>query len=849
VKSKYWFQSLWTEGATYYQLIYNAGIYYGVSGIPMPGGLYEAGDQATVSTSIPSCPGMDFLYWSRYPSGEAPYYLPGQKITFGKGDITLYPVFVNQTVYTITYYGNGNSDGEAPLEMRCLSGEQATVHNQNTLTKDGYYFDGWNTQPDGSGTTYQPGDGIQVGSENVKLYAVWTELPPDLGTEEEEETYAVTYISYGHTGGVVPKDTSRYSTGATVTLTDSVTLWKEGHVLYGWMINGMIYSPGGTFTINDSNVTAYAVWASEVSEETFTTVSFSGNGNMGGTVPDGVICAVGNSVVLPDNTGNLTRAGYAFGGWTDNVDINKPGQEYCVKSPEKITLYAAWIPVKTMTYYGNGSTGGSAPAESAQYAMGETVTVLGNINNLVRDNCLFAGWFIRDRIYQPGETFVMPAENIVASAVWAPLNTAPPPSGGSSGNVRTEEGTDTDSSTDLNNEVIISGNTVTVVSKVASNVDENGRVAVEIQNEQITGAINSAVSEASQRGGTARVEIRAEVPENSSTVEIIIPQDTVRTANDNALDAIVFSTSVVEIAFDRDTLTAIAQEAAENIRITASRADAERLSEEARQVVGDRPVYEFSVTSGDKVISRFGGYVTVSVPYTPKPDEDVNAIVIYYINAEGKPEIVRDCVYDPAAGTVRFSTNHFSRYALGHNKVRFNDVAESAWYSKAVSFIAARGITQGTGNGNFSPGAKITRGQFIVMLMKAYGLEPDENIEDNFADAGNTYYTGYLAAAKRLGITAGTGNNMFGPDREITRQEMFTMLYNTLKVIGKLPEARGDKTMSMFTDAGEISPWASDAVRYLVQAGMINGSNGRLLPKETATRAQMAQILFSLFVK
>ncbi|HOK96095.1 MAG TPA: S-layer homology domain-containing protein, partial [Anaerohalosphaeraceae bacterium] len=74
------------------------------------------------------------------------------------------------------------------------------------------------------------------------------------------------------------------------------------------------------------------------------------------------------------------------------------------------------------------------------------------------------------------------------------------------------------------------------------------------------------------------------------------------------------------------------------------------------------------------------------------------------------------------------------------------------------------------------------------MLMKAYGIAPDTDPKDNFADAGATYYTGYLAAAKRLKISKGVGNNMFAPYIEITRQEMFTLLYNALKVIGKLPK-------------------------------------------------------------
>ena len=61
------------------------------------------------------------------------------------------------------------------------------------------------------------------------------------------------------------------------------------------------------------------------------------------------------------------------------------------------------------------------------------------------------------------------------------------------------------------------------------------------------------------------------------------------------------------------------------------------------------------------------------------------------------------------------------------------------------------------------------------MLMRAYGIEADGDGTDNFDDAGDTYYTGYLAAAKRLGISNGVGSNMFEPESEIARQDMFTL--------------------------------------------------------------------------
>ncbi len=66
-----------------------------------------------------------------------------------------------------------------------------------------------------------------------------------------------------------------------------------------------------------------------------------------------------------------------------------------------------------------------------------------------------------------------------------------------------------------------------------------------------------------------------------------------------------------------------------------------------------------------------------------------------------------------------------------------------------VGFIAARDITSGTGGGSYSPNAKLTRGEYIVLMMRSCGIALDENLADKFSDAGNTYYTGYLVTAKR----------------------------------------------------------------------------------------------------
>lgn len=135
------------------------------------------------------------------------------------------------------------------------------------------------------------------------------------------------------------------------------------------------------------------------------------------------------------------------------------------------------------------------------------------------------------------------------------------------------------------------------------------------------------------------------------------------------------------------------------------------------------------------------------------------------------------------------------------------------------------------------------------MLMKAYGIAQDTDLGDNFSDAGNTYYTGYLAAAKRMGISEGVGNNMFAPDKKITRQEIFTLLYNALKAIDELPEGTSGKPLSSFDDAGLIENWAKDAMTLFVETGTVSGTAGRLDPADTVTRAQMAQVLYNLLAK
>lgn len=314
---------------------------------------------------------------------------------------------------------------------------------------------------------------------------------------------------------------------------------------------------------------------------------------------------------------------------------------------------------------------------------------------------------------------------------------------------------------------------------------------------------------------------------------------------------ILIDTGSITVSFDKkavDHINSLAD--SDGVRIIINEVDSLDLAEVDQVRVGDRPVYDFTLFAGDTQITNFDGKATINIPYTLKDGENPNAVVIYYVDNSGNLKTARG-KYCAETETVVFTVMHFSIYAVGYNQISFNDVVPGSWYKDAVDFIAARGITSGTSVGEFSPEAKLTRGQFIVLLMNAYGISPDADDEGtaNFVDAGSTYYTSYLLEAKSLGIVNGVGNNMFAPEQAITRQEMFVMLYNALEVIEELPQANGSKQLPEFIDANQVASWAQEAVNALIEGGVISGSNGMLTPTVSTTRAQMAQMLYNLLSK
>ncbi len=173
--------------------------------------------------------------------------------------------------------------------------------------------------------------------------------------------------------------------------------------------------------------------------------------------------------------------------------------------------------------------------------------------------------------------------------------------------------------------------------------------------------------------------------------------------------------------------------------------------------------------------------------------------------------------------------------------MQFSDLAGFEWAAPAINSLSASGVVNGVGGSLYSPAEQIKRGDFILMLYRAYNL--DAEVSGNFSDVpSGSYYFDAIATLKALGIAKGDGVN-FNPEDAITRQEAMTLIYRTLVILGvDLDSYSG--SLDSFADASSIADWAQSPIKALVGAGIINGSDGNILPEGSMTRAQMAVALY-----
>ena len=317
-------------------------------------------------------PGYRFDGWYTAPNG-------GNKYDFNTpltGNVTVYAHWVGNG-YTVRFAGNGATGGGTP--------DQAFQYNigqnlhRNGFVRDGYTFTGWkradNQQAYGDGQwvtnlTTQP-NGI------VTMVAQWS-------ANEAHIRYNPNPPAGKTTGGQGTPNWDGH-TGDTPTIGQNG--WTiDGYTFAGWATSpdgsGARYAPGARWTANGT-LTLYAQWTPGQAS-----LTYDGNGATGGKT-DPQTGKTDEKINVRDN--GFTRDGYTFVTWNTQADCKgnavKPNSEWTLRGSS--TLYACWAGnAQTLTYHGNGATGGNTAAQSGK--TGDELTT--NANGFTRDGYTFVRW-------------------------------------------------------------------------------------------------------------------------------------------------------------------------------------------------------------------------------------------------------------------------------------------------------------------------------------------------------------------------------------------------------------------------------------------------------------------------
>lgn len=163
---------------------------------------------------------------------------------------------------------------------------------------------------------------------------------------------------------------------------------------------------------------------------------------------------------------------------------------------------------------------------------------------------------------------------------------------------------------------------------------------------------------------------------------------------------------------------------------------------------------------------------------------------------------------------------------------KFRDVATSDWYFDAVQYVLEKGLMNGTSDWTFAPNDATTRGMIVTILARVEGVNTN----------GNPWYAAGQKWAMQNDISDGT--NMPGV---ITREQLATILFRYARMKGY--DVSKSAALTGFVDSDKVSSYAFDAMQWAVAEELLKGSNGKLDPQGSATRAQVATILMRFMQK
>ena len=326
----------------------------------------------------------------------------------------------------------------------------------------------------------------------------------------------------------------------------------------------------------------------------------------------------------------------------------------------------------------------------------------------------------------------------------------------------------------------------------------------------------AAATVTTDAAGKTSVSATVEAPKDSAAATVPAQVLNAVTEAGSEDTSLTVTTRDAELQLDAAAVAALAEKGGEAPVIKAEALDSTSLTSEQRAIVGDAPVIELTVNGGS--VDFGSGTVSVSVNYSLKAGEKAEGMTAWFLNAQGRLEQC-ECVYRD--GVLTFRTSHFSKYVLAY--FPFTDVKSGAWYYENVVYAFTNNIFRGISDTGFGPDDTMTRQMIWTVLARMDGKTPAD-----YDEAREWAMTNKISDG-----TTGAG--------QVTREELAAILFRYAGYKGM--DVSAAMGTAGYPDAADISDWAVEGMTWAVSSGIINGSDGYLLPQHSALRCQVAAML------
>ena len=849
-------------------------------------GVYGCGE--SVSLAAPAVAGKQFAYWQA--DGSVVSYNDPLKLTVN-ANTTLYAVYAaakpaaqpaagftsitrsadgksivlqaiasGETagiVYSTTATGNALTIGGAGVSNAAavkLTGAATEVpesvlddNNCYSLqltpeTNDAVYHVRTYVTVDGN-TTYGDVKDVKLSDleSGVSLIAGLNGFDPENNLDDMLSALRMNTVTFEPNGGVGATITQAFVSGQSVTLRAN-TFTRSGYTFNGWSTNqnggGTTYTDGQSVTLT-ADTTLYAQWRSNSSGGNGGYTP-SGGGN-GGNTPSGG----GNTPSTPSSPTSETHTsetataadGAAVTTQLDTSTTTKTNSDGSVTVTDKVTET-----VKTE------NTDGTTVEVKTEKTNAETTDSKKNADGSVTDTTKISN---TETVTQTA-TDAGGGKTITETKTEQDHNTAVTTKDNADGS-KTEK-TETTETVKVTEQVKTESGKV-LSESVTETITETRTDMTTAQDGTATGTSTTTTTVKDDKGNVlsaavTEAEIKATTDANGMvTTETAATTTTTDAQGNETVEKTVTtenktpdgSTGTVVKDESGNILsqsTTISQQEAEAARDEGRPAQSplvvtpvpEAVEDSARSVQVNMPAVLYDKNGDDIVTVSEMPKVEIQVTYTGP------GVVAKEKDANGNLTIITEC-YE---GSVIVPITGTGEIVIVDNTKTFNDVGATDWYSEYVTFVTAREIFNGTGNGNFAPNETMNRAMLAQVLYNfARGAKAGNGTVFSDVKAGD-WFNAAVGWAYENGIVNGYGGS-FGAQNNITRQDMATILYRYAKQAGY--DVSKTASLDKFSDAGDVADYAAEAMRWAVGMGLIEGSDGKLNPTGNATRAQVAAIM------